>query len=393
MNPWISRFYCAAGILACLPLAGAARRFSAQSKLIKSITILQESGARPRFSPDGKFVVFDRKGKDGFYDVYISDLEGNVVRSITAGKRGANDRNNGNARFDPAGRYIVFVSEEERHFGKAVKSLGDPGVGLYSNLWATDLEGRRFWQLTNVEVKRRLLDRVPSVAVVNPLFSPDGRALLWTERYAEGGHKKWGRWRIMAGRFSAVAGRPELERTYVLITPKVGNYITAMGFLSPSDLLVAGNLDGQDEYGMDQYSYNFKTDQYVNLTNTPQDWDEDSCVAPNGRIVWMTNMHSRYKFNFNAADWNKQPVTREYYMMDRDGRNKVELTYFNNSTAPEYLGHRVLVAACGFSPDGRYMVGTMGVDQGQGDRRKDVELKVVLIEMATPFSGPRRVLQ
>jgi len=171
----------------------------------------------------------------------------------------------------------------------------------------------------------------------------------------------------------------------VLVTPSQGTYITAMGFIDARRLVVAGNLNGQHEYGMDQYVYNLATRQFVNLTNTPDIWEEDSAVAPNGQIVYMSNINSRYKFNFSRADWVAQPVEREYYLMDINGQHKERLTFFNDPSAPEYIGNRVLVAACDFSPDGKYLAGSMGIDHGEGDRRKNVELKVILIEFEKPL--------
>ena len=53
--------------------------------------------------------------------MYVSDPRGQNVRSITEGRPGVPQRNNGNARFHPSGRYIVFVSEEEKHFGTGIK--------------------------------------------------------------------------------------------------------------------------------------------------------------------------------------------------------------------------------------------------------------------------------
>ncbi len=360
-------------------------REQAKNKQVKSIRIIQQTGARPRFSPGGDLLVFDRPNADGFYDVYLSDLRGNVVASLTDHKRGINQRNNGNARFHPSGAFIVFVSEEERHFGVVFKHLADPGVGLYSNLWATDPKGSRFWRLTDTPIKKRLADRVESMAVVNPLFSPDGSMLLWTERYAEGGHGKWGRWRIKAADFVVSGGNPSLRNERVLFTPKTGNYVTAMGFLDPGRLVVAGNLDGQHEFGMDQYVYGLKSRETVDLTNTPEVWEEDSSVAPNGQIVYMTNIDSKYKFNFNNPNWPSQPVEREYYTMNGDGSRKQRLTYFNDPSAPEYVGNRTLVAASDVSPDGRYIAGTMGVDHGTGDKRENVVLKVILIECSSPL--------
>jgi hypothetical protein len=361
------------------------RRLTAKNPAIRSIRILQQNGARPRFSRDGLQIVFDRKNADGYYQVFISDLNGRIVRSVTEGQPGVGQRNNGNAIFHPSGRYVVFTSEADRHLGERIKALGDPGVGLFSNFWALDLESGRFTQLTHIPIKERPFDRIPAMASANPLFTPDGRTFMWTQRYAEGGHNKWGVWRVMAALFHGNSGEPSLSDERVFITPGRGNYVTEMAFLSPTQMLVAGNLDGQHEYGMDQYAYNFKSGAYVNLTNTPEVWDEDSCVAPNGSIIWMSNQDSHYKFDFSRANWAEQPVTREYYMMDREGHRE-QLTHFNDPDAPEYLGHRVLVAACHVSPDGRYLAGTLGIDHGTGNRRENVELKVVLVEFSRPLS-------
>jgi hypothetical protein len=358
------------------------QRLNAKNHRIRSIRII-ESGARPRFSPDGRSIVFDRKGADGFYNVFVSNLEGSTVDSVTEGKPGVNQRDNGNARFDPLAGNMVFISEAQRHLGTLIKSLGDPGVGLFSNIWATGPRRLRFWPLTNMPIKQTLRDRVPSMASVNPVFSPDGHTLVWTERYGEGGHNKWGVWHVKAG-IVTYDGRL-VQNEHVLVTPEKGNYVTAMGFLDRDRLLVAGNLDGQNEYGMDQYVYNLATGKYVNLTNSPEAWDEDSCIAPNKQIIWMSNSESRYKFDFSRA-WQTQPVERDYYLMDSDGQHKERLTFFNDPQAPEYLGGRTLVAACDISPDGRFLAGTLGIDHGKGDRRENVELKVILIEFSQPLT-------
>jgi Tol biopolymer transport system component len=162
-----------------------------------------------------------------------------------------------------------------------------------------------------------------------------------------------------------------------------------MGFLDNNQLLVAGNLDGQHEYGMDQYVLNLRTGAARNLTNTPDNWDEDSAIAPNGKIVWMSNANSRYRFDKSRGDWAAQPVERDYYIMNADGSDKQRLTYFNESGSPEHLENRILVAAADFSPDGRYLTGILGIDHGKGARRENVELKVILIEFRQPLSGGR----
>ncbi len=52
---------------------------------------------------------------------------------------------------------------------------------------------------------------------------------------------------------------------------------------------------------------------------------------------------------------------------------------FNDPEAPEYIGKRTLVAASDFSPDGKYLAITLGVDFGIDKR--DMKLKIALIQL------------
>ncbi|MPZ19312.1 MAG: hypothetical protein GEV06_15565 [Luteitalea sp.] len=366
---------------------------------IHAIRVVQDPGARPRFSPDGKQFVFDRQNEDGFWDVYISDLSGKLVASLTEGREGIAQRANGNAIFHPSGKFVVFASEEPEHFGMRMKALSNPGIGLFSNFWATDPEGSQFWQLTEAPIKKSLRDPTPATAVVNPLFSRDGSTFIWTERFKAGGHHNWGEWRVMTADFVTSDEVPELENERVLLTPRKGNYVTAMDFIDEDTLLIAGNPDGQHEYGMDQYRYDLGTEKLENLTETPRFWEEGSAVAPDGKIVYMTNQHSRYKQDFESANWALQERERDYYLMNADGSNKERLTFFNDPSAPEHLGQGAIVAACRFSPDGRYLAATQGVGSSKkgglradarGAKAGDMRLRIVLVEFDPPMAGERR---
>ncbi len=365
-----------------------------KSSWLANISILQKSGARPSFSPSGKVIVFDRQDGDGFFHLYLSDLRGKILRGLTGGKAGGPRRSSGYGTFDPTGKYVVFNAEQGQHFGMQMKFLSDPGLGTYFNLWATDISGKHFWQLTNIPIKRSLFDRVPSMGIVHPLFSPDGKKLIWTERYRDNGYQhcnnNWGYWRLMQGDWRVKNGAPSLVNQTVLYTPTVGNYVTAMGFLDSHTLLVAGNLSGQHVYGMDQYTYNLTTHKLVDLTNTPDYWEEDSSIDPKGgTIVFMSNQASRYKLDFCNPDWAQQPRERDYWMMDRSGSHKQRLSYFNDSSAPEYVGKRVIVAASTFSPDGRYLAATLGIDNGTATK-SDIKLEIVLLDLQQP---PRKTAQ
>jgi hypothetical protein len=165
----------------------------------------------------------------------------------------------------------------------------------------------------------------------------------------------------------------------VVFTPQNGNYVTLMGLTGFKQLLLAANLDGQHEYGMDQYIYDLPARRLRNLTNSPESWEEDAHVFPSGTIMFMSNMDSKFRFNFGNANWAAQPMERDYYTMKLDGTGTARLTYFNDPAAPEYLGHRVLTVASDISPDGSTVAATIGVDFGT--TRRDIVLKVALMKI------------
>ena len=138
-----------------------------------------------------------------------------------------------------------------------------------------------------------------------------------------------------------------------------------MGFLDGRRLLFAGNPEGQHEYGMDLYILDLNSGRIQNLTQSPKGWEEGSCIAPNGRIVYISNAESRYELDPNDANWATQPLERDYFIMNSDGSNKERLTFFNDPAAPEYLGgerwgRRAMSRR-------RYLACTLGVDMGTGN--------------------------
>ena len=346
---------------------------------VRSIEIIQENGGRADWSPAGDKIVFDRQNADGYFDLDVMTPDGTIVSSVTAGNPLINQRHNGNPAWHPAGKYIIFLSEEERHYGAANKWPGNPGIGVFCNLWATDEGAKRFWKLTDIPMKQEKEDRIPAMGALNPHFSRDGSRLMWTERYGEGG--KWGAWRVKVADFREDDQGPRLENEAVLFQPGpgMGLYVTALDF-SPDDstVLLAGNLDGQDEFGMDQYLFDPRTGELANLQNSPEVWEEDASWSPDGqRIVYMTNLGS--PLDFDDPDWYWQPHTGEYWAMNSDGSDKRRLTYFNQPGYPEYVGRPAIVAASSFDPEGKRLVGILGVDYGSGEKA-DFKLKLVLIE-------------
>lgn len=365
------------------PACRASGECAARSSYISQIRRLHDNGVRPRFSPDGQRIIFDRKNDDGYFDLYISDLQGKIVHRITEGNPKIGQKHNGNGIFHPSGKYVVFISETEKHYVPPLpgaQDLGQPGIGLFNNLWATNPEGDRFWKLTDIPIKQTLRDGVKATATVNPHFSPDGKTLMWTERYGETRtHCKWGLWRVKRGQFSVGSQGPQLSNIEVLFTPEKGNYVTAMGFLDDHRIILAGNLDNQHEFGMDQYIYDPRDRSLDPLMNTPRYWEEDVSITPKGRLVFMSNEASPSPLDPRKCNWWNQPRERDYFFIDTPGGERTRLTYFNDASAPEYLGPRTIVAASDVSPDGKWLAATVGIDRDLSTERPDTQLQVFLI--------------
>ena len=316
---------------------------------------------RPRFSPvnDAQLVI-DRIEADGYHDMYIVNDAGTFLVSLTVGRTGVPQLHNGNGRFHPNGRYIIWPSQDVSNGQPA--SANNPGVGMWSNLYAIRLDGTTPYVVTKLTTVDFSAGQNGAVAQVNPLFNAAGARLYWTERYSGvGGTGTWGSWRVRRADFSLTGTSPNdtpaIANNAVVFTAgsslgSQGTYVTCMGVISssPEVLLLAGNLSGQHEYHMSLYRADLTNSTLTRLTGptTPvQSWEEGSCVTPNGRVVYMTNEYSGYPLDTSNTVWEGLPREGELNLITTTGTQKERLTHFCLPTAPDFLGRRTAV----FHPD------------------------------------------
>ncbi len=348
---------------------------------VTAFRIISKNGGRVDWDPSGSNrIAYDKKNEDGYYDVYTMLPDGSGRISLTDGKPGIWQRQNGNPCWHPSGKYLVFQSEHPKHLAVRDKWPSNPGVGVYNELWATTPSGDRFWQLTHHEVKMRLFDGKKAVGVLNPHFSHDGSKLIWTERMGKGG--KWGRWRIRMAEFRIDPEQgPTLHSLRSVFTPteNMGNYVTCTGMTPDGKfLLLAGNLGGpgQDEFGMDLYLYNLADHTLKDLTKDWKEWTEGSAISPDGKkIIYMSNKGS--PMDFRDKHWYWQKRTREYWIMNLDGSGKRQVTHLNTPGFPDSQHRPFIVADCSWSPDGKRLVSTAGEDMGPADKA-EIHLRVGL---------------
>ncbi|MEO0137274.1 MAG: hypothetical protein ABIL86_07055 [candidate division WOR-3 bacterium] len=93
-------------------------------------------GLMPKFTPDGKNIIFKRLSQKGWYGLWMLNLATGSETQITGGE----DWGVGYFSIAPDGKKIVFASN------KGTKE--NTGTRLNSNLWAVNIDGSNLLQLT-----------------------------------------------------------------------------------------------------------------------------------------------------------------------------------------------------------------------------------------------------
>jgi Tol biopolymer transport system component len=246
--------------------------------------LLTSDGGRVDWSKQNR-IAFDRKGRDGFYQIWVINPDGSGESCLTCGQPGAPPKHKGNPAWHPSGRYIVFEAEKDRVL-PLLNNLAAPGRGVANDLWLMDAAGSRYWKLVDVP-------RLPAGGVLHPHFSHDGTKLFWTQLLKSSG--KLGIWELKVADFDDAQGGPRLTNIHSFTPGPVRKFYESHGF-TPDDKKII--FTAQVETGMsDIFEMDLATGQTVNLTKTPQDWDEHSQIAPDGRhIVWASSRNTSNKF-------------------------------------------------------------------------------------------------
>ncbi len=328
------------GEISPAPTASPPVRTATPVRPITGVSIITQQGGRVSWSPSGDLIAFDRKGDDSFYDVWTMKPDGSQQRCLTCDVPGLPGKNMGQPAWHPSGEYIVFQAEKAEHpggFGSYFRS--SPGVGVYNDLWLITADGSRAFQLTNVPEQG---------GVLHPQFSHGGTKLLWAQMLSPAGRKLIGdEWALELADFVSADGEPRIEKIRTF-QPGGPVFYETHGF-SPDDskIIFSGNLDGQPLWAIDIYTMDLQTQQVVNLTGTPDQWDEHAHFSPSGnKIVWISSR------DCDCDPSKPGDVRTDLWIMNADGSGKTRLTHFSDRSFPEGAGKVVLAGDNDWSPDG-----------------------------------------
>ena len=294
--------------------------------MLKRARLLTSDGGRVDWSRQN-LIAFDRRGSGGFYDVWVINPDGSGERCLTCGKPGAPKKNKGNPAWDPSGRYIVFEGQKDRTL-PFLNRLAEPGRGVANDLWLMDAGGRQYWKLVDVP-------RFPAGGVLHPHFSNDGTKLLWGQLLKGSG--KLGIWDMKMANFQVIDGQPRVSDIRSVFPGPARKFNETHGF-SPDgrQILFTSQIDSGQS---DIFTMDVASGKIVNLTNTPDEWDEHAQFTPDGRsIVWASSRNRSTDLNL--------------WIMNRDGSNARQLMDFHHAGAAAFSSG-IGPADSSFSPDGK----------------------------------------
>jgi Tol biopolymer transport system component len=167
---------------------------------LKRLTETPGYDAEGSYSPDGKYIVFC-SNRDGNLELYVMDADGKHVRQLTH----APHCYNGGPFFSPDGKRVIFRSDRKKKDFLQIYVINADGTGERA---LTDNEGVNWgpywypdgkhivyaaadhsnptvrpnydlWWL-NVDTGKKVRLTFAPGADVLPVFSPDGKQLMWT---------------------------------------------------------------------------------------------------------------------------------------------------------------------------------------------------------------------
>jgi uncharacterized protein (TIGR03437 family) len=294
---------------------------------------IRDQGGRLDWSASRDLIAYDKEGANDFYEVWTMRPDGSGDICLTCGSTAIPRFNRGNPAWHPSGNFLAIQVQKE---ALALNDNGRPGVGVNNDIWIMDAEGKRYWRITDVPVRNG--------GVLHAHFSNAGDKLLWSERIS-GTPLPAGTWVMRLADFSISGGEPRVTNIRTLTPGTQKIFYETHGFSKDDKtILFSGSLEaGQAETALDIYSLELATNRLVNLTATMDEWDEHAHATPGGKIIWMSSMRANSKLG---------QLKTEYWMMDMDGSNKNQITWFNDSRSPDYFSTGVVCGDSSWNADG-----------------------------------------
>jgi Tol biopolymer transport system component len=304
------------------------------------------------WSPDATRYIVNRKDASGTYQMYVGNAGQDPVciSCVQQPNSPAPNRHKLQPAWHPSGQWIVLAGERDNitppSFATPDLVEGWVQSGLWVNIYITRPDGSEWHQLS--DFGHGGPDGFTGVA-----FTPDGTKGVWAQ-IVDGNPflYTFGRWQLILADFQVdVNGVPGFTNLRD-ITPAGAAWIEPGNFAPDGkSLLITADIGMKDPQGMDQFILDINTGSVVNLTNTPDVWDEHGVFSPDGQKIFFM---SSYPFRNNPLSHLTIFLQTEFMLMNSDGSNLQQLTHFNSPGYPESDApfHGSVAANGAWRPDG-----------------------------------------
>jgi TolB protein len=284
--------------------------YTIETREVRNVTNSDAFDADPSFSPDGKRIVF-ASSRDGNPEIYSINIEGTDLRRLTF-----DPKTDAHASFSPDGTQILFGSDRENEDGNLYlmnsdgsgvvklvawdKSSENAGPNSWSHdgtkvIFYSDRNGKDDVYVVSAEtVRRKLVLSEPDNDLGTPVYSPDGRHIL----YSRGLEDKTGELRIF--------DRHTQETSLVTKTDR--SSISARWFPDANWIAFSDRANGNSEI------FRIRPDgsDLENLTKQPSS-DATAVISPDGgQLVFWSD--------------RGQPAGAQLWIMNFDGSDAHPLT-------------------------------------------------------------------
>ena len=323
-----------------------------------TVTLFKDPGLDVSWDQSGSNrIAYSVKGSDSYYDIHFANPNGGNDTCLTCNHPDLPNRHICAPHWHPNGQWLLIVAEKTTHPGSSTDAL--PGFGAYCDIYLISSDGSKTFKLVDIPNDY-------DHGVIAPRFSPDGSKIVWTNRTAApdvlNPKKQAGYWNLQVMDFAFDNNNEPVVSNLRTIQPAEDAFYECYGY-SPdgSKLIFCSNL-GQNSF-LDEHIYTVDTNGNNLSKLTQKDYNEHAFYRPDGnKIVWMTNTNS----NTGGTDW---------WMMNPDGSDKKQLTYFNVGDNEQSEASAVWAGLGSFAPEGDRFIG--GVQKNLVTQ----EGKIVMVEI------------
>lgn len=305
-----------------------------------SVTTFRQSGLDVSWDQSGSNrIAYSTKEGDSYYDIHFANPDGSNDVCLTCAHPDLPNKHICCPHWHPNGQWLLMVVEKATHDGTSTDAL--PGFGAYCDIWLISADGSKTYKLVDIPADN-------NHGVIAPRFSPDGKHIVWTDRTAAPNvfnpKQTAGYWTIKMADFAFGTDSVPAVTNIRTIQPGEEAFYECYGF-SPdgSKLIFCSDMNKPSFW--DEHIYTCDTNGTNVVKLTDKDYNEHAFYNPDAsKIVWMSNTNSKA----GGTDW---------WMMNADGSQKEQLTYFNVPNNEQYAGSAVWAGLGSFSPDGKRFVG------------------------------------